>query len=118
MANRILIANMYNTTSSVYLLNVSPAKIRMKGGDDVYLLIKAGNVSNTPISVTFSITMNDGDGNPFTTALPNNLSATTGTPVHIGTLNTVTATVNSSYTIIVTYNNNNYQEDPTMKINV
>jgi hypothetical protein len=112
MAKRILVATLYKTSSSDYLLNVSPSCLKANCKDQVFLIVKLdSSVSRNGDSIQCFIDWDPSTANPFQSNpnFPTSLDS-------IAPMGSLLLPVNVEFTLNIAYNGNTYSEDPEMEI--
>ncbi|RED95263.1 hypothetical protein [Marinoscillum furvescens] len=113
MANRILIAEIFQDDSGNCYLNMSPNKMRIHTGDNVAIIVRQGNVPSAQSSqVAISFNFTSGSCPFSTTPSP---SGNINEVISIGAIQAQSGDV--EYTITVSYGGNDYTEDPKISIN-
>jgi hypothetical protein len=130
MANRIIVATLYQSTynngglnQTAYLLNVSPRTLETHTpSDNIFLTVNLDStVANLGATVNCEVGWKIGDC-PFEqlTSPPPTVPftpATINTPTLMGTLSPVSEPTEIEFTLSITYYGNTYTEDPKMQIN-
>lgn len=108
-----------DSEKGIHMLNIGPRTLKLKGGDNVYLVVEMGN---TPWlhgkKYSIKITWHDGAASPFDGEIAT--KCIVGDPLYLGTLNSVTEAQSLDYTIELTFIVDEikqvYTEDPKMEI--